>query len=64
MSFLEGIAKQPGKASADELASVHTLLGDIHLARSRISRAEAAYTEALRIDPKAASALTGLGDAL
>ncbi len=51
-------------ASQEERVSAQTLLGDIHLGRSRISRAEQAYTEALKINPKAARALIGLGEAL
>lgn len=64
VEWLEAVAKRAQEASPGELVMAHTLLGDIHLARSRISRAEAAYTEALRIDPKAARALIGLGEAL
>ena len=64
LKMLESIAKAPGSASPDEIVSSQTLLGDIHLARSRMSQAEAAYGEALKINPKAARALNGLGDAL
>lgn len=55
---------QSKQASPNELVLAQTMLGDIHLARSRISRAEAAYTAALKLDPKAARALVGLGEAL
>jgi len=64
LRLLGAIAKEPGAASPDELVGAQTLLGDIHLARSRMSQAEAAYGEALKINPKAARALNGLGDAL
>ena len=64
LRLLGSIAKEPGAASPDELVGAQTLLGDIHLARSRMSQAEAAYGEALKINPKAARALNGLGDAL
>lgn len=64
LAWLEEIARIGDKASADELVSAHTLLGDIHLSRARISRAEAAYSQALNIDPKAARALTGMAEAL
>jgi tetratricopeptide (TPR) repeat protein len=64
ISWLEQVAKQPELASSEERVSASTLLGDIHIARSRISRAEAAYTDALKINPKAARALIGLGEAL
>ncbi len=64
LRLLSTIAKGPGSASPDEIVGSQTLIGDIHLARSRISQAEAAYGEALKINPKAARALNGLGDAL
>jgi len=64
LRLLGSIAKNPALASPDELVNTHTLLGDIHLVRSRMSQAEAAYNEALKINPKAARALNGLGDAL
>ena len=62
--LLGSITQSAAAASPDELVSAQTLLGDIHLARSRMSQAEAAYNEALKINPKAARALNGLGDAL
>ncbi|MEO8903056.1 MAG: tetratricopeptide repeat protein [Polyangiaceae bacterium] len=64
LKLLGSIAKNPSGASPDEIVSAQTLLGDIHLARSRMSQAEAAYSEALKINPKAARALNGFGDAL
>ena len=64
LRLLGSIAKSPAGASPDEIVGAQTLLGDIHLARSRMSQAEAAYSEALKINPKAARALNGLGDAL
>ncbi|HKO51160.1 MAG TPA: tetratricopeptide repeat protein [Polyangiaceae bacterium] len=64
LRLLGSIAKSPAAASPDELVDAQTLLGDIHLARSRMTQAEAAYTDALKINPKAARALNGLGDAL
>ena len=64
LSLLGSITKNPAVASPDELVNAQTLLGDIHLARSRMSQAEGAYSEALKINPKAARALNGLGDAL
>ena len=64
LRLLSSIAKTPGSASPDEVVDSQTLLGDIHLARSRMSQAEASYNEALKINPKAARALNGLGDAL
>jgi predicted Zn finger-like uncharacterized protein len=64
LRLLGSIAKDPSGASPDELVSAQTFLGDIHLERSRMSQAETAYGEALKINPKAARALNGLGDAL
>ena len=64
LSLLGAVTKNPAAASPDELVNAQTLLGDIHLARSRMSQAEVAYSEALKINPKAARALNGLGDAL
>ncbi|MGC4092216.1 MAG: tetratricopeptide repeat protein [Polyangiaceae bacterium] len=64
IGWLEKANKDPARASADERVLASTQLGDIHLGRSRISKAEAAYTEALKIDPKAARALIGIGEAL
>jgi cellulose synthase operon protein C len=64
LSLLGAVTKDAKLASPDEIVSAQTLLGDIHLARSRMSQAEAAYGEALKINPKAARALNGLGDAL
>jgi predicted Zn finger-like uncharacterized protein len=64
LSLLNAVTKDAKSASPDEIVNAQTLLGDIHLARSRMSQAEAAYAEALKINPKAARALNGLGDAL
>ena len=61
---LESITQPSPAASSEELVDAYTLLGDIHLTRSRMSRADAAYTAALKLDPKAAGALGGLGEAL
>src|SRR5690606_1010579 len=60
----EAVAAKPGLLSPEELTLGHTLLGNIYLARARIGLAVAAFTAALRADPKAPSALTGLGTAL
>lgn len=55
---------KPALLSPQELVLAHTLLGNIYLTRGRVGLAEAAFTTALKADPKAASALTGLGTAL
>ena len=41
-----------------------TRLGELTRARSRLTHAEKAFAGALKIDPKSARALVGLGDAL
>gem|GEM_PF-429904 len=64
MKLLEEAAKQPDAASVPEQVLLNTLSGDIHLQRSRISLAEAAFGRALKLNPKAAGALRGLGEAL
>jgi predicted Zn finger-like uncharacterized protein len=64
LSLLEGVIKDGKNASADELVQAYTLLGSVHLGRSRISAAESAFSEALKINPKASRALVGLGDSL
>ncbi len=51
-------------ASPAEQVSTQTLLGDLSLARSRISVAESAYAKALSYDPRSSAALRGLGEAL
>jgi tetratricopeptide (TPR) repeat protein len=61
---LESVTQERALASAEELVNAYTLLGDVHLSRSRISRAEGAYGAALKLDPKAPGALSGLGEAL
>ena len=64
IEMLEQIFHGGTKASPEEIVNAQTLLGDIHLSRSRVTHAENAYAEALKINPKAARALTGLGDTM
>jgi tetratricopeptide (TPR) repeat protein len=64
IQLLEVVLKARAYASPTEVVRLETLLGDIHLERSRISHAESAFGEALKLDPKAAEALRGLGDAM
>lgn len=64
LGLLEGVIKDAKNASPDELVQAYTLLGNVHLGRSRISAAESAFGEALKINPKASRALVGLGDSL
>ena len=62
--LLEEVTADTAGSSSGELVEAHTLLGEVHLARSRVTHAEKAFSEALKIDPKSARALVGLGDAL
>ncbi len=64
LELLGGVLKDVSLASPLELAEAQTLLGDLHLERSRYSHAEQAYSEALKIDSRAMAALLGLGTAL
>jgi tetratricopeptide (TPR) repeat protein len=56
--------KHQNDASPSERVATQTLLGDLNLARSKISNAETAYTQALAFDPRSSAALRGLGEAL
>ncbi len=51
-----------GAASDVELIEAYTLLGRVHLTRSRISAAEQAFAAALKLDPQAVQALIGNGE--
>jgi predicted Zn finger-like uncharacterized protein len=64
VQLLEAVISDAKNASPDELVSAYTLLGSLHLGRSRMSAAEKAFGDALKINPKAARALIGLGDSL
>jgi predicted Zn finger-like uncharacterized protein len=64
VQLLEAVIGDAKNASPDELVSAYTLVGSVHLGRSRISAAEKAFADALKINPKAARALVGLGDSL
>lgn len=64
LTLLQAVIKDARNASPEELVQAYTLLGNVHLGRSRISAAESAFSEALKINPKASRALVGLGDSL
>jgi cellulose synthase operon protein C len=64
LGLLESVIKDAQNASPEERVNAYTLLGVLHLGRSRISAAESAFAEALKINPKAGRALVGLGDSL
>ncbi|PIE06130.1 MAG: hypothetical protein CSA75_01135, partial [Sorangium cellulosum] len=51
-------------ASRSELVTAHTRLGQIHLARSRMSASETSFGAALKLDPKDADGLCGFGEVL
>jgi len=61
---IEKLIASPAAASPDELVLAQTLLGDIHLARGHVALADKAYSAALKVNPTAAPALVGLGEAL
>jgi predicted Zn finger-like uncharacterized protein len=66
-SFLtEVTAKGPTReaASPAELVEALTAMARVHMARSRMTQAETALDEALKIDPKAGPALAGMGEVL
>ncbi len=48
----------------NDAARGQALLGEIHLARGRLSKAEAAFGEALKLDPDGVRSMLGLGDTL
>jgi predicted Zn finger-like uncharacterized protein len=64
ITLLEGVEKGSGKASTEELVVAETLLGDIHLSRSHVSLAIAAYERATKLSARASRALAGMGQAL
>lgn len=64
VAALEKLIAAPGSASPDELVRAQTLLGDVHLARGHVALADKAYSAGLKINPTAAPALVGLGEAL
>ena len=64
IKLLAFVEREDSGASPSEVVDAETLLGDVHLSRSRFTHAEKAYQRALTISPKAAGALAGLGDAL
>jgi tetratricopeptide (TPR) repeat protein len=64
LKALSELLENKKKASRDEIVAAETLFGDIHLGRSRVALAEAAYGRALAINPRSARALTGLGETL
>lgn len=53
-----------GKASAGEQVEALNLLGTLHLARSRFTKAEQCFTQALQLQADSIEALRGLGDSL
>jgi tetratricopeptide (TPR) repeat protein len=64
VKLLESLIQEPGLASSNETVEAQTLLGEIHLARARVSKADAAFSAALKLSPQAGGALAGLGEAL
>jgi tetratricopeptide (TPR) repeat protein len=63
-SNIDSVLEKPAAASPLQRVLAHTLLGEIHLERGRLSKAEGEFTLALEDDPKAIRASVGLGDTL
>jgi cellulose synthase operon protein C len=67
LKLAQEIVKDPAvkaTAGAADLIATHALIGQIHLARSRVSQAEASFNEAIKLQPKAPAGLLGLGETL
>lgn len=64
IKLLEELVREKDLASPSEVVEAQTLLGEIHLGRSRITKADAAFSAALRLRPQASGALSGLAEAL
>jgi tetratricopeptide (TPR) repeat protein len=64
VKMLEDLIQEKGLASPSEVVEAQTLLGEIHLGRSRVTRADAAFSAALKLSPQSSGALAGLGEAL
>ena len=65
MTLLKAVTEDAdvrGAASDGELIDAYTLIGRVHLTRSRISAAEQAFAAALKLDPQAVQALIGNGE--
>lgn len=62
--LLEEAVASAETASIGERVRASTLLGEIYLARGRISHAETAFAAAVRLDPKSSRALRGFGEAM
>ncbi len=62
LEAIDEVLERRNLASPEEAVLVQTLLGEMHLHRGRLSKAEAAFTLALETDPKATRASVGLGD--
>jgi predicted Zn finger-like uncharacterized protein len=64
LALLGQVLAERTLASSDEIVAAQTLRGQIDLVFSHVTDARKAFDDALRLDPKAAGALSGLGDAL
>lgn len=62
LSHLQALLERPALASPTETVQAHTQVGEIHLQRGRLAKAEAAFSAALAIEPKALLATVGLGE--
>jgi tetratricopeptide (TPR) repeat protein len=60
LEWIDKVLEQPQLLSPQEVIDAHSLLGEIHLDRGRISKAEGEFSLALKVDPKALRPLLGL----
>ncbi len=64
VTLLTALVAPTSGLSSNERVQAFTTLGDLHLVRSRIKQAEAAYNEALKVSAGDARAQRGLADTL
>lgn len=65
LAHLEAVTQDAAvraNASSSELVEVYVQLGRVHLMGSRVSQAQDAYGEALKLNPQAVAALVGSGE--
>ncbi len=62
VGLIDEVLERRNLASRQEAVEAHTLMGEIHLHRGRLSKAEAAFTLALETNPKDVRASVGLAD--
>ncbi|HEX2731662.1 MAG TPA: tetratricopeptide repeat protein [Polyangiaceae bacterium] len=56
------VSSELTEASPLEIVKLHTLLGQVHLQKGRLSRSEAEFAQALQLDPRNFDALLGMAE--